>query len=159
MLRWDQSEVRHELAGRREATYVVDLTEERKSSKDFYPSKATEGLDMLPVTGREGEVLKIGIHCSFLGLQILKMFQLDSQGGSKRSFERLPEMREPQTMFFCPGGFAFGKDMAVITEDAGDPVHCGSDVDVIRRSQSKESSESFVVLRWYVNRGKVSAAI
>lgn len=92
MLRGDQSEVRHELAGQRETTDVVDLTKERKSSKGLYPSKATEGLDMLPVTGREGEVLKIDIHGSFLGLEILKMLKLDSQCGSQRPIKRLPEM-------------------------------------------------------------------
>ena len=66
-----------------------------------------------------------------MSLEVLQMFELDGEGSLEGPLERGAERGKPLAMLFGPGAFSGGEDMAVIAEDARDPVHGGGTVAMI----------------------------
>lgn len=131
VLRGDQTEVSHELARRRKASDVVDLTENGESCEGFHPTEATEGFNGNSVRWRLGDAFKFGIKRSMLSFEILEMIELNAQSLLERPSESTALRGEPETMFVGPCGLARGEDHAMIAQDAGDPVHGSRNVGVI----------------------------
>lgn len=81
MFRGHKTEVGHELGGSGEAADIVDFAQERESCEGFDSSETAEGFDVGSVRRRFGSEFKFSIEGPELRVEVLKMFELDGQGG------------------------------------------------------------------------------
>lgn len=87
VFRGDEAEVSHKLAGRSEASDVVDLAEDSQSGEGFEPSQTAECLDLLSEMRELCNAIEFKIESPVLGLEILQVFEFDSESSLERAFE------------------------------------------------------------------------
>ena len=127
----DESEVSHQCAGRAEATDVIDLSHQGCGGEGFDTTQAAEGLYRDPIRWGLRVSDDLIVEDCTLHLQVLEVFEFGGNGGVKRPLELIPYLGQPLPMFLGPGGFTFGEDVTVITQDAGDAVFGGRAITLI----------------------------
>ena len=87
VFRGDEAEVGHESPGRGKAPDVVDLAEDGQCCEGLDAPKATESFDLTTVLLERGEALELGVQGTVLGLEVLKVLELDGEHGLQRPLE------------------------------------------------------------------------
>jgi hypothetical protein len=77
MLRRNKAEVGHESGWSGKATDIIDLTEECQCGQGLDSSQAAESLDLGSVGHSVSSEFEFAVDRTYLGLEILKMFEID----------------------------------------------------------------------------------
>jgi len=142
----NESEVRHERARGAKASDIVDFDKERHGGQGLDAPQATKGLGASSVGRGLSVALDLCVKRVALHFEILEVLEFGSQGRLQGAIELFSEMSEPAAMGFRLGGLAFGKDISVAPQDAGDAVFGGRAVTLIGIAKANELAQGFLFL-------------